>query len=424
MRSVEAAGAAGAAASEPAEPAEPVDHRDIGRRLDLFHFQEEAPGMVFWHPAGMTLYRVLEDAARRQVLAQGYQEVRTPQLCDQRLWEKSGHWQHFREDMFVLAAEEPGGRAQALKPVSCPGHIGIAAHAALSYRDLPLRLAEMGLVHRNEASGALAGLFRLRQFTQDDGHVFCAEDQLVDEVARFCAGLRRFYPAFGFAEARVYLATRPPARAGDDAIWDRAEAALADAVRAAGVGFEPNPGGGAFYGPKLEFVLEDRSGRSWQCGTIQADLILPERFDLAYVAAGGHKQRPVLLHRAMYGSIERFLAVLLEHHGAALPAWLAPEQVCLATVGDGEAVLRSAQAIAARLGAAGVRARLDAASATLSRRVRDAHERGIPYLLVVGAREAARGTVSLRPVRGNVPARELAVDAAVAQLAGACAPPC
>ncbi len=409
-------------ASEASAAVVDDDHREIGRRLDLFHMQEEAPGMVFWHPAGWTLYRVLEDAARRQVLAQGYREVRTPQLIDQRLWELSGHWQHFRADMFVLT-DAAAPRAQALKPVSCPGHIAIAAHAAPSYRDLPMRLAEMGLVHRNEARGALSGLFRLRQFTQDDGHVFCAEDQLIDEVARFCAGLRRFYPGFGFAEARVLLATRPPSRAGSDDVWDRAEEALARAARAAGIEPAPNPGGGAFYGPKLEFVLDDRSGRSWQCGTIQVDMILPERFDLAYVAAGGQRERPVLLHRAMYGSIERFMAVLLEHHGVALPAWLAPEQVRLATVGDADAVVRAAAALEARLAAAGVRVTVDAANATLSRRVRDAHDQGVPFLLVLGAREAARATVSLRSVRAGGATRELALDAAVAELALACAPP-
>jgi threonyl-tRNA synthetase len=395
------------------------DHRDLGRRLGLFHFQEEGPGMVFWHPAGLTLYRLLEEAARRHVLAQGYREVRTPQLLDQRLWEQSGHWQHFRADMFVLVDE---GRASALKPVSCPGHIGIFAHAAPSYRDLPMRLAEMGVCHRDEPRGALSGLFRLRQFTQDDGHVFCSEDQVVDEVARFCAGLARFYPAFGFAAPRVLLSTRPPARAGADALWDRAEAALAEAARAAGVHAEPNPGGGAFYGPKLEFVLADRSGRAWQCGTIQLDMILPERFDLGYVAAGGQRVRPVMLHRALYGSIERFMAVLLEHHGVALPAWLAPVQAWLAPVGASPEVARATAALATRLAAAGVRVSVEDQNASLARRVRDAHEHGVPWLLVVGAREAAAGTVNLRAVRGGAPPRELPSEAAVAELAAACAP--
>src|SRR6266545_3057679 len=288
--------------SKPDEPVaaapEVRDHRDVARQLDLFHFQQEAAGMVFWHPAGWALYRVLEEAARRQVAAQGYREVRTPQLIGQRVWEASGHWQHFRDDMFVYEGDGDGDAA-ALKPVSCPGHVQVVARAAPSYRDLPIRLAEMGLCHRNEASGALSGLFRLRQFTQDDGHVFCAEDQLVDEVARFCAGLRSFYPAFGFDDARVLLATRPASRAGDDAVWDRAEALLARAAGAAGLVCEANPGGGAFYGPKLEWVLRDRSGRSWQCGTVQLDTVMPERFDLVYVAAGGARLRPQMFHRAL-----------------------------------------------------------------------------------------------------------------------------
>jgi threonyl-tRNA synthetase len=398
------------------------DHRDVGRRLDLFHFQEEAPGMVFWHPAGWVLYRVLEEAARRQVAAQGYREVRTPQLVGQRMWELSGHWQHFRGEMFV---HEGDGAAAALKPVSCPGHVQLVARAAPSYRDLPIRLAEMGLCHRLEPSGALSGLFRLRQFTQDDGHVFCAEEQVVDEVARFCAGLRRFYPAFGFDEPRVQLATRPASRAGDDAVWDRAEALLERAAQAAGVVCEPDPGGGAFYGPKLEWVLRDRGGRSWQCGTIQLDMVMPERFDLAYVAAGGQRLRPALLHRALYGSIERFMAIVLEHHGVALPAWLAPEQVRVLPVGGdggGAGAAAAAEAVAS-LGRAGLRAARHDENATLSRRVRDAHDEGVPYVLVLGAREAASGSVSLRAMRGGSPARELPVGAALAELEDACRPP-
>ncbi len=296
----------------------------------------------------------------------------------------------------------------------------------------------MGLCHRLEASGALSGLFRLRQFTQDDGHIFCAEEQVVDEVARFCAGLRGFYPAFGFDEARVYLCTRPASRAGDDAMWDRAEALLAEAARAAGLDCEPGPGDGAFYGPKLEWVLRDRAGRSWQCGTIQLDMVMPERFDLAYVAAGGSRARPVMLHRALYGSIERFMAVLLEQHGVALPAWLAPEQVRVLPVrgggdqggdGDRERAAASAAEVVARLGQLGLRAALREDDVTLSRRVRDAHDQGVPYVLVVGRREAASGSVNLREMRGGGlarlagSARELPVAAAIAELEEACRPP-
>ncbi|MCB9575323.1 MAG: threonine--tRNA ligase, partial [Kofleriaceae bacterium] len=277
--------------------------------------------MVFWHPRGLTLYRALEDAARRQLARGGYREVRTPQLLRVPVWQQSGHWDHFQAHMFGCGA---GGTAAALKPVSCPGHIQLVRRAAPSWRDLPLRLAEMGLCHRDEPGGTLHGLMRLRQFTQDDGHVFCADDQVADEVARFCRDLPGFYRGFGFADVSVALSTRPDDRAGDDAWWDRAERELEAVVRDLGVPYVIQPGAGAFYGPKLEFVLHDRRGRAWQCGTIQLDLVLPRRFDLRYVDAGGARRHVVMLHRALYGSIERFLGVLLEHHGAALPAWLAP----------------------------------------------------------------------------------------------------
>lgn len=391
------------------------DHRSIGPRLGLFHFQDEAPGMAFWHPRGLVLVRALEDAARRFVRAAGYSEVRTPQLLRQPIWEASGHWQHFRAGMFALADE---GQPAALKPVSCPGHIQIAARSALSYRDLPLRLCEFGCCHRDEPSGTLHGLFRLRQFTQDDGHVFCAEDQVEAEIRRFCSGVGAFYAAFGFPEVAVALSTRPPERAGDDALWDRAEAALQAAAEAAGLRPALQPGEGAFYGPKLEFSLRDRLGRAWQCGTIQLDFVLPERFDLRYVDASGQRRRPAILHRALYGSVERFLGVLLEHHAGSLPGWLAPVQVRVAPVGPDQR--EAAAAAAAELRAAGLRVELDEREETLARRVAEAHEDGVPFFAVVGAREAAAGSLALRSREGQ---RVLPRPDALAALAAACAPP-
>ncbi|HVV88507.1 MAG TPA: threonine--tRNA ligase, partial [Kofleriaceae bacterium] len=340
---------------------DPDDHRALAARLDLLHFQDEAPGMVFWHPRGYTLYRLLEEEARRHVQAGGYREVRGPQVLRRAIWEQSGHWDHFRDGMFAFGE---GAAEAALKPVSCPGHLLLARRAAPSWRDLPLRYAEMGLVHRDEPDGSLHGLMRLRQFTQDDGHVFCTDEQIAGEVERFCRDLPAFYRRFGFDDVAVALSTRPADRAGDDAWWDQAEAALEAAVRGLGVPFTVQPGGGAFYGPKLEFVLRDRRGRAWQLGTIQLDLVMPRRFDLRYVDRDGERRHPAMLHRALYGSIERFLGVLLEHHGATLPAWLAPEQVAVLPVGaeqDG-----CAREAAARLAAAGLRVRVDDGGVALS----------------------------------------------------------
>lgn len=391
------------------------DHRALGPRLGLFHLQEDAPAMVFWHPRGLILARALEDAARRRASADGYSEVRTPQLLRQPIWEKSGHWQHFRHGMFAVADE---GCGAALKPVSCPGHIQIAQRSALSYRDLPLRLCEFGLCHRDEPSGTLHGLFRLRQFTQDDGHVFCAPDQITAEIVRFCQGARRFYAGFGFEEFAVGLSTRPPERVGDDALWDRAEAQLAAAAREAGLEYVVQPGEGAFYGPKLEFSLRDRLGRSWQCGTIQLDFNLPERFGLHYVDEAGQRRRPAMLHRAIYGSLERFLALVLEHHAGALPAWLAPVQVVVAPVAPAQHA--AAQAAVVELRAAGVRVELDDRRETLARRVAEAHAQGVPMLAVIGAREASREALTLR-IRDEQ--QVLPRAQAVAQIARDCAPP-
>ncbi len=390
------------------------DHRALGAAQDLFHFQDEAPGMVFWHPRGLALHRLLEQAVRRRIVADGYGEVRTPQLLRQPVWEKSGHWQHFREDMFQFSAD---GLSAALKPVSCPGHIQIVKSGVRSYRDLPLRYAELGLVHRNEQSGALHGLFRLRQFTQDDGHVFCAPEQARGEVVRFLRGLFEHYRAFGFEADRVLLSTRPPVRGGDDADWDWAETVLGEAAREAGASAVVSPGGGAFYGPKLELVLSDRLGREWQCGTVQLDVVLPERFDVSYVAADGARRRPVILHRAIYGSLERFLGILLEHH-AALPAWLAPEQVVV--VGLGAAGPVAAEAVA-QLRARDLRARLDARDEPLGRKVKDARALDVPFVVVIGDREAASGGWAVRARGGGPEVRPAAL--ALDHLAEACRAP-
>lgn len=368
----------------------PDDHRAILARLDLCHFQDEAPGMVFWHPRGWTLYRLLEEAVRAE-LAEDYREVRTPQLLRRPVWETSGHWGKFHDAMFAVGE---GADESALKPVSCPGHIQLVKRAAPSWRDLPMRLAELGLVHRDEPGGTLHGLMRLRQFTQDDGHIFCAEDQVAGEVARFCRRLPAFYRKFGFAEVSVALSLRPANRLGDDAWWDRAERELEDVVRGLGLAYELQPGAGAIYGPKLEFVLRDRRGRAWQCGTIQLDFVMPQRFDVRYVDRDGEKRHVVMLHRALFGSLERFLGVVLEQHGAQLPAWLAPDQIAVVPV---SALHREGAArIRARLGAAGLRARLDADDATLSRRIARAHHDGVPFVAVVGERELRDGSLAIR----------------------------
>jgi len=369
--------------------------------------------MVFWHPRGYTLYRLLEQAARDHVIAAGYREVRTPQLLRRSIWETSGHWEHFHDGMFRLGS---GAEQAALKPVSCPGHIQIVEKMAPSWRDLPIRLAEMGLCHRDEPGSALHGLLRLRQFTQDDGHIFCADDQVAAEVERFCRDLPGFYRRFGFDDVSVVMSTRPDERAGDDLWWDRAERELAAIVERLGVPHEVQPGGGAFYGPKLEFVLRDRRGRPWQLGTIQLDLVMPQRFGVRYVDAGGERRHVVMLHRALFGSIERFMGILLEHHGGALPAWLAPEQVSVVPIHADQRV--AASELVGRLAAAGLRARLDDAGETLARRIAIAHHDGVPFVAVIGARELRDGTVALRSSKAGQ--EILPVDDAVTALVARC----
>lgn len=399
---------------------DPNDHRSIGQRLDLFHFREEAPGMVFWHPRGVALYRVLEDAVRRECRAQGYAEVRSPQIMRRQVWEASGHWQHFAEGMYrVEMLDEARAVAQAaVKPVNCPGHILIAMRDVISYRDLPLRLCELGVVHRDEPSGSLHGLMRVRQFVQDDGHILCSEQQAPAEIARYCASVFPFYRSFGFAEVEIVLSLRPRERAGDDAQWDRAEQALRAVLAAEELPYSEAPGGGAFYGPKLEIVLADRLGRRWQCGTLQYDLVMPERFDLRYVDSDGQRRRPVMLHRALYGSLERFAGILLEHYGAVLPSWLAPVQAVVLPIAEAQAA--AARALGDRLREADLRVEVWSAE-SLGRRIAYAHALGIVDVLVLGERELARAEVVLRARDGAQ--RSLALDAALAELRARCTPP-
>ena len=367
------------------------DHRALIGRLDLCHFQDEAPAMVFWHPRGWILFKLLEDAARAHIRAGGYREVRTPQLIRRPVWESSGHWGAFEHAMFAI------GDA-ALKPVSCPGHIQLVQRAAPSWRDLPLRIAEFGLCHRDEPSGTVHGLMRLRQFTQDDGHIFCTEEQVASELERFCSELIVFYRRFGFDQVEVALSLRPENRLGDDAAWDRAEQQLGEAVAALGLPCTIQPGAGAIYGPKLELLLRDRRGRSWQCGTIQLDFVMPQRFDVRYVDASGDKRHVVMLHRALYGSIERFIGLLLEHHGAALPAWLAPEQIAILPISADHAAY--AESVHAQLAMHDLRSRIDR-EGTVARRVAVAQHDGVPFVVVVGDREVRDGTLALRARDGQ-----------------------
>ena len=398
--------------------AERRDHRRIGREMGLFHVQEEAVGAVFWHPDGWTLYRAVQGYMRARLERAFYVEVNTPQLVDRRLWERSGHWEKFREAMFVIADEDE--RVLCVKPMNCPGHVQIYRHGLKSYRDLPLRMAEFGSCHRAEPSGALHGIMRVRAFTQDDAHIFCTEDQIVSETKAFCALLESVYADFGFTEIKVKFSDRPPVRAGDDATWDRAEAALKEATDAAGLAWTLNPGEGAFYGPKLEFVLRDAIGRDWQCGTLQVDFVLPERLDATYVAEDGEKHRPVMLHRAILGSFERFLGILIEHHAGRFPLWLAPVQVVVATI-TSDADGWAAEVVEA-CRQAGLRVALDTRNEKVGYKVREHSTKHVPVLLVVGRREAEQRSVAIRRLGGE--AQEvLALDAALSNLTKEAASP-
>lgn len=393
------------------EEAEKRDHRRLGREMGLFHFQEEAVGSVFWHPNGWTLYRTLETYIRARLDKAKYVEVKTPQLIDRGLWEASGHWEKFRDHMFTAETEDD--RIFALKPMNCPGHVQIFRQGITSYRDLPLRMAEFGSCHRYEPSGALHGLMRVRAFTQDDAHIFCTEDQITSETEAFCELLLSVYKDCGFEEVVVKFADRPETRAGEDAVWDRAEAALTEAVEASGLEYTLNPGEGAFYGPKLEFVLRDAIGRDWQCGTLQVDFVLPERLDATYVGEDGAKHRPVMLHRAILGSFERFIGILIENYAGRMPMWMAPVQAVVATITSDA----DAYAIEVRnaLDAAGIRAELDIRNEKINYKVREHSLAKVPAMLVVGQREIEDRKVALRRLGGK-DQEFLALDDAIARL--------
>jgi threonyl-tRNA synthetase len=378
------------------EEAEKRDHRRIGRELGLFHQQEEAVGSVFWHPPGWTLWRDVETYMRNRLSQAGYVEVKSPQLLDRTLWEKTGHWDNYRENMFIAESEH---RMLAVKPMNCPGHVLIYKQGMKSYRDLPLRIAEFGACHRNEPSGALHGLMRVRAFTQDDAHIFCTEDQINAETVAFCGLLQSVYADFGFTEVAVKFSDRPEKRAGSDETWDRAEGALKAAVEAAGLQYTLNPGEGAFYGPKLEFVLRDAIGRDWQCGTLQVDFVLPERLDAEYVAEDNTRQRPVMLHRAILGSFERFLAILIEHHAGKFPTWLAPTQAALLNITDRQAGYVGE--CADFLKNQGVRVDTDLRNEKIGFKIREHTLRRVPYLLVAGDREAESRTLAVRTRSGK-----------------------
>jgi threonyl-tRNA synthetase len=403
------------------EEAEKRDHRRLGRELDLFHQQEEAVGSVFWHPKGWTLYRVIERYLRGRLEADGYVEVKTPQLLDRSLWEASGHWEKFRQNMFTVKDEDEGHeRILALKPMNCPGAVQIFRQGLKSYRDLPLRLGEFGSCHRNEPSGALHGIMRVRAFTQDDGHIFCTEDQITSESIKFCDLLRSVYKDFGFEDVMVKFSDRPPVRAGSDQTWDKAEAALRHATEAAGLPYTLNPGEGAFYGPKLEFILRDAIGRDWQCGTLQVDFVLPERLDASYIGEDGQRHRPVMLHRAILGSMERFIAILIEQYSGRFPLWLAPVQATVLTItSDADPYAREVAEVAA---AAGLRVEADLRNEKITYKVREHSLAKVPVLLVVGKREAETRSVAIRRLGGKEQ-EILALDEAVARLKAEAAPP-
>ncbi len=378
------------------EEAEKRDHRKIAKALDLFHMQEEAPGMVFWHERGWRIYQTIQAYMSRLWQDHGYREVRTPQLVDRSLWEKSGHWEKFHDDMFTTESEK---RTFAVKPMNCPCHIQIYNQGLRSYRDLPLRLAEFGSCHRNEQSGALHGLMRVRGFTQDDAHIFCTEDQLQPEVSTFIDLLHRVYADFGFSQLQYRLSTRPAKRIGSEEAWDRAEHGLEEALNSKGLPWDLQPGEGAFYGPKIEFSLRDSIGRLWQCGTIQVDFSMPGRLGASYIAADGSRQVPVMLHRAIFGSIERFIGILIEEYAGAFPAWLAPVQAVILTITDKQEAY--ARAVAETLGKQGLRVEADLRNEKIGFKIREHTIQRIPYLLVVGEKEALNGTLAVRTRTGE-----------------------
>ncbi len=392
------------------EEAEKRDHRRLGRHLDLFHFQDEAPGLVFWHPKGWSIWQEVEQYMRRVYQNEGYLEVKAPQILDRGLWEKSGHWDNYKENMFTTESEN---RAYALKPMNCPGHVQIFNSGLHSYRELPLRYGEFGQCHRNEPSGALHGLMRVRGFTQDDGHIFCTENQIQTEVAAFDKAVRSVYTDFGFSEVAVKLALRPAKRVGDDAIWDKAEDALRGALTASGQKWEELPGEGAFYGPKIEYHLKDSIGRSWQCGTMQVDFSMPARLGAEYVAEDNTRKVPVMLHRAIVGSLERFIGILIENHAGAMPVWLAPTQVVVLNISENSAAY--AQQIQQSLKKQGFRVESDLRNEKITYKIREHALQKLPFLLIVGDKESEGNTVAVR-ARGGVDLGVMPLDAFVARL--------
>ena len=391
------------------EEAEKRDHRKLGKQLDLFHLQDEAPGMVFWHPRGWTLWQTIEQHMRRELDAAGYQEVKTPQILDKTFWEQSGHWQNYKDNMFTTASEK---REYAVKPMNCPGHVQIFNHGLRSYRDLPMRLAEFGSCHRNEPSGALHGLMRVRGFVQDDAHIFCTEDQIVAEARAFNELLVRVYKQFGFHDVSVKLSLRPEQRAGSDETWDKAENGLRQALTACGVEWEELPGEGAFYGPKIEYHIKDAIGRSWQCGTLQLDFVLPERLDAEYVTEDNGRARPVMLHRAILGSLERFIGILIENHAGSFPLWLAPVQMVVMNITEKQADY--CREVVDKLKAAGFRAELDLRNEKIGYKIRDNSQYRYPYQIVVGESEKENGQVAVRRKAEDL--GSLKLDAFIAHL--------
>jgi threonyl-tRNA synthetase len=393
------------------EEAEMRDHRKLGKELDLFHIDDHAPGLVFWHPKGWTVWQGVEQYMRKVYQDNGYQEVKGPQVIDKTLWEKTGHWDKYRDNMFTTESEK---REYALKPMNCPGHILIFKQGIKSYRDLPLRYGEFGQCHRNEPSGGLHGIMRVRGFTQDDGHIFCTEDQILKECVDYTALLQKVYTDFGFKNIIYKVATRPAARIGTDESWDKAEHALMESLRASGCDFEISPGDGAFYGPKIEYTLKDAIGRQWQCGTIQVDFSMPERLDAEYVGEDGARHRPVMLHRAIVGSLERFIGILIEEHAGALPTWLSPVQVAVLTITDSQADY--AREVAKTLQNQGLRVHLDLRNEKITYKIREHSMQKLPYILVVGDKEMAAGAVAVR-ARGNKDLGVMSLDAFAKQIA-------
>jgi threonyl-tRNA synthetase len=392
------------------EEAEKRDHRKLGKQLDLFHFQEEGPGLIFWHPKGWTIWQQVEQYMRRVYQDNGYQEVKAPQILDRSLWEKTGHWENYRDNMFTTESEN---RSYALKPMNCPGHIQIYNAGPHSYRDLPLRFGEFGQCHRNEPSGSLHGMMRVRGFTQDDGHIFCTEAQVQGEVAAFNKLVREVYTDFGFKEVEVKLALRPDKRIGDDAIWDQAENALREAIRASGTEWEELPGEGAFYGPKIEYHLKDSIGRSWQCGTMQVDFSMPQRLGAEYTTEDNVPAVPVMLHRAIVGSLERFIAILIENHAGAMPLWLAPVQIMVLNISDAQA--EYVENVAKTLRKQGFRVETDLRNEKITYKIRQHSLQKPPYILVVGDKERDANTVAVR-ARGNVDLGVMPIDVLVERL--------